>query len=302
MRYATFSLSNDPDPRLGVVQDERILDVRDAFTGKWPGDVPETVLALIEQGPDAWHRLRELCTERHAGRASHALSTIRWHAPIPKPPKNVVCLGMNYVAHIKEGAAARGREARIPKVPVFFTKATTSVTGPYDDIPVDDSVTQEVDWEVELGVLMGIGGRNISKQDALRHVFGYTIINDVSARELQMQHLQFYKGKSLDAFCPMGPIVVTADEFGDPHEKRLGTRVNGVVKQDGVTSDMLFRIDAIIESLSKGLTVDAGDIIATGTPEGVGLGRTPPEYMKDGDIMETEIEGIGVMRNKIVKV
>jgi 2-keto-4-pentenoate hydratase/2-oxohepta-3-ene-1,7-dioic acid hydratase in catechol pathway len=300
MRYATFSLSNDPDPRLGVVQDERILDVRDAFTGKWPGDVPETLLALIEQGPDAWHRLRELCAEPHAGRASHALSAIRWHAPIPKPPKNVVCLGMNYVAHIKEGAAARGREARIPKVPVFFTKATTSVTGPYDDIPVDDAVTQEVDWEVELGVIMGIGGRDISKQDALRHVFGYTIINDVSARELQMQHLQFYKGKSLDAFCPMGPIVVTADEFGDPHEKRLWTRVNGVVKQDGVTSDMLFRVDAIIESLSKGLTVDAGDIIATGTPDGVGFSRTPPEFLRPGDLLESEVEGIGVMRNRIV--
>jgi len=147
---------------------------------------------------------------------------------------------------------------------------------------------------------MGIGGRNISKPDALRHVFGYTIINDVSARELQMQHLQFYKGKSLDAFCPMGPIVVTADEFGDPHEKRLWTRVNGVVKQDGVTSDMLFRIDALIESLSKGLTVDAGDIIATGTPDGVGFSRTPPEFLRPGDLLESEVEGIGVMRNRIV--
>ena len=302
MRYATFSLSNDPAPRLGVVHDDRILDVRDAFTGRWPGEIPDSLLALIEQGPDAWHRLRELCTERESGRASHALSAIRWHAPIPRPPKNVVCLGMNYVAHIKEGAAARGREARIPKVPVFFTKAPTSVTGPYVDIPVDETVTREVDWEVELGAIIGLPGRNISRDDALRHVFGYTIINDVSARELQAQHLQFYKGKSLDAFCPMGPIVVTADDFGDPHEKRLSTRVNGVVKQDGTTADMLFRIDAIIESLSKGLTIEAGDIIATGTPEGVGFSRTPPEYLWPGDLLESEVEGIGVMRNKIVGV
>jgi 2-keto-4-pentenoate hydratase/2-oxohepta-3-ene-1,7-dioic acid hydratase in catechol pathway len=300
MRYATFSLSNDPAPRLGVVQDARVVDVKDAFTGRWPGEVPDSLMALIEQGPDAWHRLRELCAERQSGRASHALSAIRWHAPIPRPPKNVVCLGMNYVAHIKEGAAARGREARIPKVPVFFTKATTSVTGPYDDIAVDEAVTQEVDWEVELGVILGIGGRNISSEDALRHVFGYTVINDVSARELQLQHLQFYKGKSLDAFCPIGPVVVTADEFGDPHDKRLWTRVNGVVKQDGTTSDMVFRIDVIIESLSKGLTVEPGDIIATGTPDGVGFSRTPPEYLRPGDLLESEVEGIGVMRNHIV--
>jgi len=302
MRYATFSLSNDPAPRLGVVHDDRILDVRDAFTGRWPGEVPDTLLALVEQGPDAWHRLRELCAEPQSGRASHALTAIRWHAPIPRPPKNVVCLGMNYVAHIKEGAAARGREARIPKVPVFFTKAPTSVTGPYDDIPVDETVMREVDWEVELGVIIGIGGRNISKPDALRHIFGYTVINDVSARELQAQHLQFFKGKSLDAFCPMGPTVVTADEFGDPHEKRLWTRVNGVVKQDGTTADMLFTIDAIIESLSKGLTVEAGDVIATGTPEGVGFSRTPPEYLRPGDVMESEVEGIGVMRNRITPI
>jgi 2-keto-4-pentenoate hydratase/2-oxohepta-3-ene-1,7-dioic acid hydratase in catechol pathway len=300
MKYATFSLSNDPAPRLGVVRNDRILDVRDAFTGRWPGEVPDTLIALIQQGPDAWHRLRELCGQSQSGRASHALSAVRWHAPIPRPPKNVVCLGMNYVAHIKEGAAARGREVRIPKLPVFFTKAPTSVTGPYDEIPIDDTVTKEVDWEVELGAIIGISGRDISRDDALRHVFGYTIINDVSARELQMQHIQFFKGKSLDAFCPMGPIVVTADEFGDPHEKRLLTRVNGVVKQDGTTSDMLFRIDAIIESLSKGLTVEAGDIIATGTPEGVGFSRTPPEYLHPGDVLESEIEGIGVMRNAVV--
>ena len=137
---------------------------------------------------------------------------------------------------------------------------------------------------------------------ALDYVFGYTILNDVSARDLQKAHLQWFKGKSLDGFCPMGPLVVTADEFGDPHQKRISLRLNGETRQDSTTANMIFPIDVSIEFLSKGMTLEPGDIIATGTPEGVGLGRTPPEYMKDGDVMETEVEGIGVMRNKIVKV
>jgi 2-keto-4-pentenoate hydratase/2-oxohepta-3-ene-1,7-dioic acid hydratase in catechol pathway len=153
---------------------------------------------------------------------------------------------------------------------------------------------------VELAAILGTAGRNIAASDALRHVFGYTVLNDVSARELQVQHIQFFKGKSLDGFCPMGPIVVTADEFGDPHDKRLATRVNGVTKQDGNTSDMIFRLDVTIEWLSKGLTVEPGDIIATGTPEGVGFSRTPPEFLQPGDVLETEVEGIGTLRNKIV--
>jgi 2-keto-4-pentenoate hydratase/2-oxohepta-3-ene-1,7-dioic acid hydratase in catechol pathway len=157
-----------------------------------------------------------------------------------------------------------------------------------------------VDWEVELAVVVGLTGRNIPAARALDHVFGYTALNDVTARDLQTQHVQFFKGKSLDGFCPMGPVVVTADEFGDPQAKRLSCRVNGVTKQDGTTADMIFPVVAIIEWLSKGLTLEAGDIIATGTPEGVGMGRTPPEYLQDGDVIETEVEGVGVLRNTIV--
>jgi len=166
---------------------------------------------------------------------------------------------------------------------------------------VDRTATQQVDWEAELGVIIGIGGRNIPRDRALRHVFGYTVINDVSARDLQMAHGQWFKGKSLDGSCPMGPYLVTADEFGDPQGKRLMCRVNGVTKQDASTADMIFPVASIIEWLSKGLTLEAGDIIATGTPEGVGLGRTPPEFLADGDLVETEVEGIGVLRNRIVK-
>jgi 2-keto-4-pentenoate hydratase/2-oxohepta-3-ene-1,7-dioic acid hydratase in catechol pathway len=157
-----------------------------------------------------------------------------------------------------------------------------------------------VDWEAELGVIIGVGGKNITRADALKHVFGYTVINDVSARDLQTAHGQFFKGKTLDTFCPIGPVVVTADEFGDPQNKRVKLRVNGVEKQNGSTSDMIFPVDATIESLSLGCTIEAGDVISTGTPDGVGMGRTPQEWLQVGDVMETEVEGIGILRNAVV--
>lgn len=287
MRYATFSLLSDSSPRLGAVRDDRIVEVASA----------PTLLALIQQGPDGWHRAAEAAAAPSA--VSHAIADIRWHSPIPRPLKNVFCLGLNYAAHALESARARGRAPELPKAPVFFTKAPTTMNGPFDEIPVDRTVTDQVDWEVELGVIIGITGKNIARADALGHVFGYTVINDVSARELQAAHTQWFKGKSLDGTCPMGPVIVTADEFGDPQAKRLQCRVNGTVKQDGHTSDMIFPIDLTLEWLSKGLTLEAGDIIATGTPAGVGIGRTPPEFLVKGDVIETEIEGIGTLRNTV---
>jgi 2-keto-4-pentenoate hydratase/2-oxohepta-3-ene-1,7-dioic acid hydratase in catechol pathway len=301
MRYATFSVKSDATPRLGVLVDDEIVDVQAAVGDRWPGEAPGSLLALLQQGPDAWHRLAALIADAPAVSRYHQ-SEIHWHAPIPRPPKNVVCLGMNYAEHIREAAGAMKREVRIPTSPVYFTKAPTTVIGPFDDVRVDRSATQQVDWEAELGMIIGIGGRNIPRDRALRHVFGYTVINDVSARDLQRQHLQFFKGKSLDTFCPIGPVVVTADEFGDPQNKAVKLRVNGVTKQDGHTRDMIFPIDVIIESFSKGLTLEPGDIFSTGTPDGVGMGRTPQEWLQDGDVMETEVEGIGVMRNRITFV
>ena len=297
MKYVMFSLGFDPAPRLGALRGDAVLDLRTAASPTWP-EPPTTLVDLIHRGPDAWTRMAEIANAA-AGAHSHLASAVTWHAPIPRPAKNVFCLGLNYVAHAKESSQARGREVKIPTVPVIFTKAPTTVSGPFDDVAVDRGVTQQVDWEVEMGVVIGKAGRNIAKADALDHVFGYTVINDLSARDLQQAHMQWFKGKSLDGFCPMGPVVVTADEFGNPQQKRLRTRVNGVSKQDASTSDMIFPVDSIIEWLTKGLTIEPGDIIATGTPEGVGLGRTPPEYLKDGDIVETEVEGIGVLRNRI---
>jgi len=300
MKFAMFSLVSEAAPRLGLVRGDHLVDMKAACAPTWP-DAPSTLLALIQAGPDAWQQMRAMAADA-AGAPSHPVSSVRWHAPIPRPCKNVFCLGRNYVAHAREAAQARGQEVKIPTVPVIFTKAPTTVSGPFDDILVDRTATQQVDWEAELGVVIGAGGRNISRGDALRHVFGYTVINDLSARDLQQQHGQWFKGKSLDGFCPMGPVLVTADEFGDPQTKRLQLRVNGATKQDASTANMIFRVDVIIEWLSKGMTLEAGDVIATGTPEGVGMGRTPQEFLKDGDIVETEVEGIGMLRNRITAI
>lgn len=304
MRYATFSLPNDPTHRLGAVNDDRMFDVKTFAAAQWPGPFPASLLELIHQGSDAWRRLADLAQNEFLRnkQGGYRLRDIRWHAPIPRPPRNIFCLGQNYAGHAREAAAARGREFKVPDVPIFFTKATTTVNGPYDPVSSYRSLTGQVDWEAELGVVIGTGGTNIRRDAALSHVFGYTVINDVSARDLQVSHKQFFKGKSLDGFCPMGPVIVTADEFGDPQAKEITCRVNGVVKQSGTTTDMIFSVAAIIEWLSQGLTLEPGDIIATGTPEGVGLGRTPPEFLQDRDVLETEVEGIGALRNLIIDI
>jgi len=299
MKYVTFSLKNEPAPQIGVVQDDRVVSLRQAVGNQWEGPFPATLLELIQLGPSAWKRMALLAGSQRP-QHGHPLADVHLHAPIPRPAKNVFCLGLNYVSHMEEAAKARGREIKIPEVPVFFTKAPTSVNGPYDPIPWDTSVTQQVDYEAELGVVIGTTGKNIPAAKALDHVFGYTIINDVSARDLQKDHLQWFKGKTLDGFCPMGPWIVTADEFRDPQTKAISLRVNGVTKQSSNTKHMIFTVAVTIESLSKGMTLEPGDIISTGTPEGVGLGRTPPEYLKDGDLVETEIEGIGVLKNRVV--
>jgi 2-keto-4-pentenoate hydratase/2-oxohepta-3-ene-1,7-dioic acid hydratase in catechol pathway len=298
MRYATFSLPPDTTLRLGVVRGDRMIDTADA-RARWRGKPPAGLLDLIRLGPEAWRHMQEIVVALPDA-VGHPLGTVRWHAPVPRPLQNVVCLGRNYAAHVREAAHARGVDPRIPTAPVFFTKAVTSVIGPFDDIPLHRTVTSQVDWEVELAVVIGTGGVNIPRARAFEHVFGYTVLNDVSARDLQQRHLQWFKGKSLDGFCPMGPVVVTADEFGDPGAKRLTCRVNGDPKQDATTALMIFPIDVIIESLSQGATLEAGDIIATGTPEGVGMGRTPQEFLQEGDVVETEVEGIGVMRNRFM--
>ena len=218
-------------------------------------------------------------------------------APLPNPRGNVVAIGRNYQAHAEESARAAGKAVDPPTV---FTKAVTSVAGPNDDVVIDPAVTSQVDWEVELGVVVGRAALNVSRARARDHIFGYMVVNDVSARDIQFGWGgQYFKGKSLDGFCPTGPWIVTRDEL-DPGALRLSLRVNGETKQDASTSDMIYPVDAVIEWVSKGMTLPAGTIIATGTPDGVGFARTPPEFLKPGDVVEAEVEGIGTLRNRFV--
>jgi len=255
------------------------------------------MITLIEES--------EVRIERLRGTTGYILplASLTLLAPIPNPRRNIFCVGMNYAAHAAESLRAKGLPVKLPDVPVFFTKATTTVTGPFADIPFDASVSTEIDWEVELGVIIGKTGKNIRRARAMDYVFGYTVLNDVSARDIQNSHGgQFFKGKSLDGACPMGPWIVMRDEIPNPHTLPLRCRVNGVVKQESNTSDFIFDIPALIEWFSKGMTLLPGDMIATGTPSGVGFARTPPEFLKPGDVVESEVVGIGMIRNKVVAV
>jgi 2-keto-4-pentenoate hydratase/2-oxohepta-3-ene-1,7-dioic acid hydratase in catechol pathway len=225
-------------------------------------------------------------------------------APIPRPAKNIFCVGKNYHAHAKEfqgsGFDKTSGGTDIPDVPIIFTKPPTSVTGPGAPIPSNLDSTKTTDYEGELGVVIGPGGRGISARDAYAHVFGYTIINDVTARETQRRHAQWFLGKSIDGFCPMGPAIVTSDEVGDVEALRLTTRVNGETRQDALISQLIFDIPTLIETISAGITLEPGDIISTGTPEGVGIGFKPPKYLIPGDGVVVEIDRIGILENTVV--
>ena len=293
MKLVTYSTLPSGTPRPGILLDgQRIVDIPAVL-----GEEAATMLAIIQAGAALHGRLRELAA-RPSGETL-ALADVKLHAPIPRPAKNVFCVGWNYLEHFEEGAQKLQDNRDLPKHPVFFSKAVSAVNGPYDPIPFDASISTSMDWEVELGVIFGTAGKNIAEADAMRHIFGYTVINDVTWRDIQRRHGgQWHKGKSFDGTCPMGPCIVTADSL-KPEDLKVRCRVNGVTKQDSSTKFLYFKIPRLIAELSLGMTLEPGDILSTGTPEGVGFARTPPEFMKPGDLLETEIEGIGVMRNPI---
>jgi 2-keto-4-pentenoate hydratase/2-oxohepta-3-ene-1,7-dioic acid hydratase in catechol pathway len=300
LKLVTFTRPEDAGPRIGVLVDATtVLDVLDAGRargGPLPFD-PRDMVSLIAAGEASLAALRAL-SSYEAGRLP--LSRVKLLAPIPRPRKNVFCVGWNYLEHFQEGERIRQSGQTLPDHPVFFTKAVTAVIGPHDPIPYDPRVTTQLDWEVELAVVIGRAGKNIPEARAMEHVFGYTVVNDVSARDLQRAYGgQWHKGKSLDGTCPLGPAIVTADAL-DPNGLRVITRVNGVVKQDSNTRYLYFKIPRLIAELSLGMTLEPGDVISTGTPQGVGFARTPPEFLRPGDLLETEIEGIGVLRNPVV--
>jgi 2-keto-4-pentenoate hydratase/2-oxohepta-3-ene-1,7-dioic acid hydratase in catechol pathway len=243
-----------------------------------------------------------LPAEQRASR--HSKETLPLHhtrldAPV-HPLRNIFCVGRNYLEHAKEGAAIFGKELKLPDVPTFFTKATpTTIAAHEQTLKLEARVSSEYDFEAELAVIIGTACKDVREADAMSVIFGYTAFNDVTARDLQRAHLQWFKGKSLDECSPYGPTIVSADEVGDPHTLEIMFRLNGVEKQHSNTSQMMFKIPRLIAELSKGMTLLPGDIIATGTPSGVGFARTPPEFLRDGDVMEVEIEKVGILRNTV---
>jgi 2-keto-4-pentenoate hydratase/2-oxohepta-3-ene-1,7-dioic acid hydratase in catechol pathway len=284
-------------PHLGIVRDDFV--VIPALANQARFGAYDTILSLIEAGQEAYEALQEwvVGTNKPLG---VKVDQVELLAPIPRPRKNIMCLGWNYVDHAQESARTFKRSVKLPDHPVVFTKAVTSVNGPFADFVLDTALSNEIDWEVELGVVIGRKGRKIPRHEALKHVFGYTVINDISARDMQTRHRQFFLGKSLDGSCPMGPWIVTQDEVPDPQRLALRSWVNGELKQSSSTRFQIFDVATVISTLSQGMVLEPGDIIATGTPSGVGFARTPPEFLKPGDVVECEIESIGRIRNKVV--
>jgi len=231
-----------------------------------------------------------------------AVSDVNLEAPIPLPRRNIWCVGRNYHEHAKELSTSvfKDSNTNTQAWPIVFTKVPECVVGPFDAVHLPGvQVSEQIDYEAELAVIIGKGGKNITAADAMQHVFGYTIVNDVTARDVQMRHQQWDMGKSFDTFCPMGPWMVTADELDSTHT-RVRCFVNGEPRQDGPTENMIFDIPTLIETISRGITLFPGDIIATGTPAGVGMGLKPPRYLKTGDVVRVEIDGIGHIENKFV--
>ncbi len=300
MRLITFEHAGRTGPGL-MVEGERIIDLGRALADR--GERPaQTLVDIIEGGAAAMNIVRDI-EKRVANDSSNQtaipFSAVRLLAPIPKPRKNIFCVGRNYKDHVAEGARARGAELKLPEFPQFFTKPPLAVIGPDHDIPWDPEVTQKLDYEVELGVVIGTTGRNISRDKALDHVFGYTVINDVTARDLQRRHEQWFKGKGIDGSCPMGPWIVDAASIPNPQDIEVKLRVNGEERQRETTAMMIFDIKEIISQLSLGLTLEPGDVIATGTPSGVGFAMDPPRFLGDGDVIEAEVQGVGILRNRV---
>ena len=294
MRLVTFS--DVKGMRIGVHEPESNTIVDLAATTRLPKDM----IAFVALGKTGIQRARRAVK---SGEGRLPYDSVKIHAPFPRPAKNILCVGKNYHEHAKEfhnsGFDASAGKDAIPEVPIMFTKWPNSVIGPGEAIPSANDYTNSTDYEGELTVVIGEGGRNISQAQAFDHVYGYTIINDATARTLQNRHKQWFLGKSLDGYCPMGPCLVTADEVKDVKKLHLITRVNGEVRQDAMVSDLIFDIPRLIEDLSRVMTLEPGDLIATGTCADVGIGFNPPKFLQPGDVVEITIEPIGTLVNPV---
>jgi 2-keto-4-pentenoate hydratase/2-oxohepta-3-ene-1,7-dioic acid hydratase in catechol pathway len=305
MRFATLSTASGPACAVQLADGTFLLVAEaSAAAGLDHAALRDgSLAALIAGGPATLAALTDVVVRANAGDAAvcaHAVTDPSLLAPIPRPAKNVFCVGRNYAEHIAEGARAQNTTVAVTEVPVFFTKPPTAVIGDGAAIPVFAHVSAQIDYEVELAVIIGTAGRDIPRDRAMDHVWGYTILNDITARDVQRRHGgQYFKGKGLDGSCPMGPVVVTADEVADPQAMDVRCLVNGELRQTGNTAQMIFDIPTLIASLSEGLTLEPGDIIATGTPSGVGYAMVPPQFLKHGDAVVCEIDGIGRLANPV---
>jgi 2,4-didehydro-3-deoxy-L-rhamnonate hydrolase len=281
----------DSHPRVAAVIDDRVVDLSQSF---------DSMLTLVERGEPALDEARAITATADP---VAAIAEVELLTPIPHPRRNVFCMGWNYLTHFEEGQGKRGdRQEELPEYPTFFDKPTTAVIGPHDDIPFDPNFSEKIDYEAELAVVIGRAGRSIPAAEAMDHIFGYTLANDVTARDVQRRHGgQWLKGKGMDGSCPLGPWILTADEISDPQNLPLSCRVNGVQKQNSNTRFMVFPIDRLLEELSLAMTLLPGDILLTGTPEGVGYARNPPEYLSPGDEITVTCPAIGSLSNKVVE-
>jgi 2-keto-4-pentenoate hydratase/2-oxohepta-3-ene-1,7-dioic acid hydratase in catechol pathway len=303
MKLVTYRRHIEAAARLGAIVDGRVVDL--ARLGTAHGAVlPATMLEFIDLGPDAVAIAAQMLADA-AGRyplgTAVPLADVKLLAPIPRPRKNIFGIGLNYTEHVAESAQSLDTSPDLPRQPVIFSKPPTTVIGPDEPIRHDASITQQLDWEVELAAIIGTTARRVAREDALQHVFGYSLVIDMSARDNRRAGQWIYS-KGQDSYAPMGPCIVTADEIPDPQTLDLALWVNGVEKQRSNTAYMLFKVDELVADISAGITLEPGDIIATGTPAGVGAGRTPQEWVWPGDVIEAELEGIGRLRHPVIKV
>jgi len=304
MKLVTYC-KNEGDARLGVIQNQYIIDV-ERFSHRVNLELPSTMLEFIDLGLKAIESLngalennnqtKNISTEIFVPAMSAKIL-----APIPRPRKNIFGIGLNYTEHIAESARSLDTSEKLPKKPIIFSKLPTAVIGDGDPILHDKEITQQLDWETELAVIIGAHAENIEKDKALDYVFGYSVINDISARDCRRGG-QWIVSKGQKSYAPMGPCIVTADEIKNPQNLNLTCHVNGIEKQNSNTKFMLFNINDLVHDLSRGLTLEPGDIIATGTPSGVGAGRDPQEFLWPGDIVEVSVENIGKIRNPVITV
>ncbi|SKD03821.1 2-keto-4-pentenoate hydratase/2-oxohepta-3-ene-1,7-dioic acid hydratase (catechol pathway) [Burkholderia sp. CF099] len=303
MRVVTYRPEITAAARLGAIVDGDVVDL--ARLGAAAGHtLPSSMLEFIDLGPQAVRFVSALLDE-HRGKwpvgAAVPVHNVKLLAPIPRPRKNIFGIGLNYVEHVAESSRTLDTSKDLPKEPVIFSKPPTTVIGPGDAIEHNKEVTQQLDWEVELAVIMGTRAKGVSEADALKYVFGYSVMIDISARDCRRAGQWIYS-KGQDTYAPFGPCIVTADEIPDPHTLDLSLKVNGVTKQSSNTRYMLFKVPTLIADISKGIALEPGDIIATGTPEGVGAGRSPQEWLLPGDVVDAQVEGVGELRHPVVAV